>query len=670
MLLKMEVKIMTLKQKNDRLFATLLVSYVGLIIFAVFLIHGLVYFYEIIPHAPVIEEPVVDVSSLYPKPCENFVFTASMVILFLVASLWIFFLSKRPLKEHGFSIDSRWMVCLIVILTALALYSFQAPDFVIAVMNHHGYAFFGGSVLLVALLWRIDFFKGSARAKKVCVVLFLSLFVMITLSFRLLTINTTPLGGATDLDVPIYPISQVLVGKFLFVDFPEQYGGYAAILSPIFHLFGVHSLFGVTLTFSVLLLLALCALVYILYQEIRVTSVFLLCGLTLIFFNTNAFGWALRGYLDPYYQYNPIRFFWPCIAVLIFYFYAKKPVLGLSVAYSILSGIALIWNVDSGVPVAGAFLVFLLLQLLYRQENRSVLLLKIVLHIGVIGVCLLGFFGLTFLISGGPLHYEWLFKYQRIFYVMGLDMMPLPLRLHPWMLVVALYLFGIIFPQFYWRKGRLQAQFANLIFYLSVLGLGLFMYYTGRSYISNLLSVLWPALLIAALLVDHVLGLVERRGMHKSVLILTLPFWMFVLMASLNQVSLLPRLVAGTEYFLRHIHQAEHPVIVNELAFIQHYKGTNSACVILSQRQGIYSLEAGLANPISGPGVREIMLEKDRDHLLNRLLKDPVNCLFYGVGTSAIPAELGINLNDLLVRYMIKAQNSAGTLFFLVPKTR
>jgi len=245
--------------------------------------------------------------------------------------------------------------------------------------------------------------------------------------------------------------------------------------------------------------------------------------------------------------------------------------------------------------------------------------------------------------------------------------LPTPLSLSPWMVVIAVYLFGMVFSQFYWHKQGISSLFLDLLLYLSILGVGVFAYYTGRSHIDNLLVVMWPAIVVSALLVDRLFYLVRKGLISKILLILTVPFWVLVLAASVNALSVTPKLVKNAHLFFTYFSVPKDKQVASEIAFIKKEKQHNSECVILSQRQGIYYLEADLASPVTGPGLVETLLLSDRDHLVQQILTHPSQCLFYGMGpASAVPA-MQISLQDLLLHYKIKAKNSEGSMLFLIP---
>jgi hypothetical protein len=104
--------------------------------------------------------------------------------------------------------------------------------------------------------------------------------------------------------------------------------------------------------------------------------------------------------------------------------------------------------------------------------------------------------------------------------------------------------------------------------------------------------------------------------------------------------------------------------VQNELAFIRRYSQGRHACLILSQRQGIYYAESGLASPLTGAGLVEIVLQEDQDRLVASVDNGEVACLFLGTGSYSAPF-LTLNVEKLAENYRVVANNSDDTMRFL-----
>lgn len=111
----------------------------------------------------------------------------------------------------------------------------------------------------------------------------------------------------------------------------------------------------------------------------------------------------------------------------------------------------------------------------------------------------------------------------------------------------------------------------------------------------------------------------------------------------------------------------EEGFVASELAFIKNHGARKRDCLILSQRQGIYYAETGLASPMKGAGLVEILLKSDEQNQRERLLSGQFECVFFAIGPYSDPG-LKIVLTELLSVYEMVAKNAEGTLLYLRPK--
>ena len=236
-----------------------------------------------------------------------------------------------------------------------------------------------------------------------------------------------------------YPISQVMAGKTLLVNLSSQYGLYPIFLEPLFKLFGlsiltVTSLMGVLLSLSFLF-------IFLFLRRLVKNNIILLLGFSTIVV------YLLDGSANPYpyFQYWPIRTFFPCMLLFLssVYFKSKSKI----VYYSLfaLSAISILWNFDSGIMV----FVSWILTLCYLEafnSDKKIMIKNIIEHIiaGAVSVGLLfgGYSAYAFLRSGHLPDLSLFFQYQRLFYE-GFMMIAMPFP-HVWVLVALIFLAGLL----------------------------------------------------------------------------------------------------------------------------------------------------------------------------------------------------------------------------------
>ena len=246
-------------------------------------------------------------------------------------------------------------------------------------------------------------------------------------------------------------------------------------------------------------------------------------------------------------------------------------------------------------------------------------------------------------------------------------MLPLPLGpANPWMSVLGVYLLGLLIASIGWRRAP-RAAGQDLVFYLSVLGWGLFSYYQGRSHILNLITVCWPALLISAILADRAIRFVHAGRLHP--LHLTLPSLALavLLYADWAFVEKGGALWADAWATYSHWGTVASPIVSDELAFIRAHSREGDSCVILARRQGLYLASARLGSPLEGPGYIEMLTVKDRDKLMSQLTTGRFECVFIGVGDHnklALDADIMAPFSS----YDVVASSPMHTMIFLRPK--
>ena len=151
-----------------------------------------------------------------------------------------------------------------------------------------------------------------------------------------------------------------MAGKTLLVDLPSQYGLYPGLLAPVFKVIGF-SIFNLVAIFAVLQVLSLAAVYWVVHRTVRDNAIRISCALALVMVT---FGTVvmLIGLVDPYYQYWPIRFVCPAIALLLFYRYSRQPTAWRAFQVSLMAAIGALWNMDSGLMIVIAFVGVLVIK--------------------------------------------------------------------------------------------------------------------------------------------------------------------------------------------------------------------------------------------------------------------------------------------------------------------
>jgi len=164
-----------------------------------------------------------------------------------------------------------------------------------------------------------------------------------------------------------------------------------------------------------------------------------------------------------------------------------------------LSACAVLWNFDTGLAVFVSWCAALAYQeILARgfKEATRPMLGHLFINAGFLAAVLAVFCGYTRMHSGSWPDFTGGFAYINYFYNLGFNMLPMSL-VHEWNITAFAYAGGLLYAAIQLRR-RQSTPKACAIFFLSVLGCGIFVYFQGRSAMSNLLFVSWPAMLIRA----------------------------------------------------------------------------------------------------------------------------------------------------------------------------
>jgi hypothetical protein len=340
----------------------------------------------------------------------------------------------------------------------------------------------------------------------------------------------------------------------------------------------------------------------------------------------------------------------------------------------LLGAIGTLWNLDSGLMIVLAFFGVLIFKWFvlwslgnhdeYFSERRR-LQNALLIHLGTFFIVVLSMFVYLYLKGGNAIHWDWLFKYQHLFYSLGLAMIPMPLQPSPWMALLAIYLLGVLVAAKLWAFNP-KSKEAELLSFLSMLGLGLFVYYEGRAHDYNLVTVCWPAFVLLPIIADRVLRSV-RTGLLSHWHLL-LPIAVLSVLLFCNCIFLFVSVQLGEQSAIafKNRNIPVDQVVSDELNFIRTHTKPGDECVILALRQGLYHAATGTSSPIQGPGYIEILLKKDLNSFLYKLTYKSYSCVFVGIQSSAL--ELGVAPLELLKSYNIVARNPHGTMLYLQPK--
>ena len=410
----------------------------------------------------------------------------------------------------------------------------------------------------------------------------------------------------------LYAIAQSAAGKLCLVDYVPQYGCYGQLLAPWVRLLGS------TLTAVSTMMIAFCAAgalgIAVWLRAVVKTPALVTLGLACV--SLLWIGQATKvplGLHEPYFQYLPLRFVCPALALALGTLW-RGPSVRLAAAFGAFSAIAVLFSPDSGVAVTGSLLAVVgfdalprALDAQYRARLIATLRAMLAFCAGL-GLGLLAFWLRTRALSGRWPDIAALFRYAEIFYLSGFNMLPMPREPAAWHVVAAVFL-GLLVVGLVMRERDAGAR---PVLQLGVLGVGLFAYYTGRSHDAVLGAVSWPAVLGAVALLARVPRL-PRRGVLGGA--------MRALTAGALAVALALCVVLAQRLLARSIPRvaSAQASILEQIDFVERTSTRSQPIAVFAKHQAVILLQTHRASALDGPGLSELILDVDRRRMFAQL---------------------------------------------------
>ena len=460
---------------------------------------------------------LVDPSSCLPEPGERSCYITGCLLVPTLLFGFVF-LSRRFENRWGRVSPLHWAIVEIGSFTVLSVYAWWllAGDqfFPIGLNALYINPIVSIPVLLLVLpctAWLTKIFNGVCWLSDL--VISLPLLAMFLAS--LLGSSNLYAGSSNHFAAVFEPAVQVHLGKDLLVNYASQYGLYPDVLAPVFALLGF-DVIRFTLIFGFLSVFSYCLLWLVLRQAIARRGVAVM-GFLALFVN----GWLMYqlrtleyyvSFADLYFQYIPLRFIFPASAVAMAWFYYRHRSSRLYWFAQIVLAFGLLWNFESGLVAQAAWLAALGYDSLFENDwllrGRKAAFHVVATFLATAGVGFV-YAMLKFCWFGVWPDYTRLCDFQRIFYISGFYMLPMHFQ-RAWQLVVLVYLAGLVQAAVA-LSAKDRSPRHNLVFLLSIMGLGLFSYYQGRSHVLCLILCWWPALVLLPIFLDELLQLRHRN---------------------------------------------------------------------------------------------------------------------------------------------------------------
>jgi hypothetical protein len=455
----------------------------------------------------------------------------------------------------------------------------------------------------------------------------------------------------------IYPVVAITAGGTCLADVIPQYGCYGEILAPLLRLTGASTAV-ITALFAALQIISLAAVLHFTANVIKSPAVFFTAAIALIV-STNLL--ILLPSPDPYFAYYPIRFVFPALSLLLIRWNTGSPIR--CVSLGLFAGIAIAWNLDSGVPVCIALGLSVFAShftsLDWKRSDVWIAAIKRGTYFFAATIAVLMLFWAYLLArssgSANPLNYV---IYQQLFYFAGFGMIPLQ-AFPDWWTIAVIVLAISLWTVAVGTTNKLSNPNDELesVAFLTVLGLGLFVYFTGRSHLLVLRLVIWPEIILLFFLADRGLrstSIPLVRLAHSAAMVTVLGLSLGYILDSRERIAS----VFQNDW----TRQSSSYEFERDLAFVKARTSRGETVAIFADNQATLYGETGTRPSIRGPGMAELLRVADRDAELDSLIETGPDKLFYG----KTPAEaLGISLDVIRKRYALTEWSDSGGLMYL-----
>ena len=321
---------------------------------------------------------------------------------------------------------------------------------------------------------------------------------------------------------------------------------------------------------------------------------------------------------DPYFQYSPVRFLFPAVSIYLTYRYLNSSNNKLYYFCFILFAIGPFWNFDHGIVVFLSWMFVLIYRELLKREFKRIWK-HIFLGLIAFSAVFIAFFLYVLLRYQQLPNWSSLLFYPRLYYTYGFSMMPMP-PVHLWHMIILLYLVGLLLSIIYLRR-RIATPKIEMVFYLSIIGVGIFYYYQGRSHDLTLVAVNYPAIILLTIYADSMLSRIRMRNRFSDILFVT-GILCFMLYAAAS-------LIGRGEDIYRIIHSRWVPLIkkesnsITEVAdFVKNNTYKGEEVLIFSNLSAVLYFESGTTCPLALPNANDIYLVAQYEEIRKYLEDD------------------------------------------------
>jgi hypothetical protein len=461
---------------------------------------------------------------------------------------------------------------------------------------------------------------------------------------------------------------RIAAGGTCLADVIVQYGCYGEFLSPILKSLG-STVTVVTSVFCVLLIVAVWSAIAFSAVLIKHPHLIISCGLCIIIPATLNVVYYLN---DPALQHYPLRFLFPSIALLGAVWFQRLPDKRTAAALGSFGGAAVAWNLETGLATLislGAFVTIgnFTTKPWLDQRSRIKALQNAAAYLLGCAAFISTFIAYLGIKSGSSIDIRNVIIFQEVFSITGFGMIPIPAPPDLWT-IHALFLFAVlVFCTLRTCSDGQRDKELELAGFVAVLGIGLFVYYVGRSHPLALKPIAWPSIFLFYFLLDKSIQSSKTR-LAKAVLVLAM-----VVSAALPAaflVSVAPSVITVARS-ARNAPSEDNRAVLSDIDFIRSKTFPAEPVAIIAIEQGILYGHTGTTAAIEGPGVAEMVRRVDLERQIDGLLNKGPEKIFIGTNldhaaeAGLLGTSIPIDMNRLRTVYPVVEMGPGGRLVYL-----
>ena len=494
---------------------------------------------------------------LAPEPKEFLMYVLSC--FFIIITPLIFLLFQLKIKEkfntffqnpYLFYISELFLILLVLVMLLSFFYTSYAGHYFSGLPRDPSYtelvftpSFIKLSFLNVLILpFIILAFKSIENEDKYPAFKILEFSIYVIIFFIFLV---TEYNNIDKFHLSFVIDSIVFLKKGLLISdmYVPQYGLYGLFLLPLFSIIEL-SVLNLSIVLSALNVLV----IFLIYQSLKKIFdnnnyyvFFIIFSITFISIISNRFfnsdDW------DHYFQFSPLRTLFPALCIYLFTKYNKFSALSYTASIFLLS-FGLFWNFETGFIVILTYLISEIYRSILIGDYKEIYL-KFIL--GTLSLSLALFVAVVIF---SPYFVDSMLVFLHPIYIYaGLGLVMFPMRVFGEQLILLIPYCISIFSSLIILSYKERSQRFSYYFFFSILGLGVFIYYLGRSVSFNLYSIFYPFIILCGLFFyDFVKNKSLKKYLVANLTFMIATFFIFVPIAI---SSFSPQSYLYTKHILR-----------------------------------------------------------------------------------------------------------------------